>query len=67
MSQLAELWHTTGLYQISFPQFFMILIGLTLLYLAIKKGFEPLLLIPPSRGGGPIWYFLNFAWRVGVD
>jgi sodium ion-translocating decarboxylase beta subunit len=51
MSQLAELWHTTGLYQISFPQFFMILIGLTLLYLAIKKGFEPLLLIPIGFGG----------------
>jgi oxaloacetate decarboxylase beta subunit len=51
MSQLTELWHTTGLYQISFPQFFMILIGLMLLYLAIKKGFEPLLLVPIGFGG----------------
>ncbi|MBQ13580.1 MAG: glutaconyl-CoA decarboxylase subunit beta [Gammaproteobacteria bacterium] len=51
MSQLTELWHTTGLYQISFPQFIMILIGLLLLYLAIKKGFEPLLLIPIGFGG----------------
>ena len=51
MSQLTELWHTTGLYQISFPQFIMILIGLLLLYLAIKRGFEPLLLIPIGFGG----------------
>ncbi|HAJ74818.1 MAG TPA: sodium ion-translocating decarboxylase subunit beta [Gammaproteobacteria bacterium] len=51
MSQLVELWQTTGIYQISFPQLVMILIGLSLLYLAIKKGFEPLLLVPIGFGG----------------
>lgn len=50
MSQLAELWQTTGIYQITFAQFAMILIGLLLLYLAIKKGFEPLLLVPIGFG-----------------
>jgi carboxybiotin decarboxylase len=51
MDQLIELWQTTGIYQIAFPQFAMIVIGLLLLYLAIKKGFEPLLLIPIGFGG----------------
>ena len=51
MNQLLELWQTTGIYQITFPQFAMIVIGLLLLYHAIKKGFEPLLLIPIGFGG----------------
>ena len=51
MSRLQELWQSTGIYQIEFTQFVMILIGLMLLYLAIKKGFEPLLLIPIGFGG----------------
>ena len=51
MSQLVALWQTTGIYQISFPQCVMILIGFLLLYLAIKKGFEPLLLVPIGFGG----------------
>lgn len=51
MSRLLELWQTTGIYQLTFPQFAMIVIGFLLLYLAIKKGFEPLLLIPIGFGG----------------
>ena len=51
MSQLVELWQSTGIYQITLPQFLMILIGSLLLYLAIKKGFEPLLLVPIGFGG----------------
>ena len=41
----------TGLAQISLGQVVMILIGLSLLYLAIVKGFEPLLLVPIGFGG----------------
>jgi len=51
MSKLLELWGTTGIVQIEFGQFAMILVGFLLLYLAIKKGFEPLLLIPIGFGG----------------
>lgn len=51
MSRLLELWQTTGIVQMTIPQFVMILVGLLLLYLAIKKGFEPLLLIPIGFGG----------------
>ena len=51
MSRLLELWQTTGIYQLTLPQFAMIVVGFLLLYLAIKKGFEPLLLIPIGFGG----------------
>ncbi|MFT7015773.1 MAG: oxaloacetate decarboxylase beta subunit, partial [Pseudohongiellaceae bacterium] len=51
MDQLLELWQTTGIVQITLGQSFMIVIGLLLLYLAIKKGFEPLLLVPIGFGG----------------
>lgn len=51
MSRLLELWQTTGIVQMTLPQLSMILIGMLLLYLAIKKGFEPLLLIPIGFGG----------------
>ena len=46
MEQLNTLWLSTGLYQLSVGQFVMILVGLVLLFLAIRKNFEPLLLIP---------------------
>jgi len=51
MYQLIELWHTTGIYQLKLDQFFMILVALGLLYLAINRGFEPLLLVPIGFGG----------------
>ena len=51
MDQLLQLWQSTGLYQMHLDQFAMICIGLTLLYLAIVKGFEPLLLVPIGFGG----------------
>jgi len=51
MDQLTSLWQTTGIYQLQLGQLVMIGIGLTLLYLAIAKGFEPLLLVPIGFGG----------------
>ncbi|PHS23413.1 MAG: glutaconyl-CoA decarboxylase subunit beta [Methylophaga sp.] len=51
MDQLVQLWHNTGLYQITPGQGFMILICMLLLYLAINKNFEPLLLVPIGFGG----------------
>ncbi len=48
---LLQLWHSTGLYNFSFGQVLMIAIGCLLIYLAIKKGFEPLLLLPIGFGG----------------
>jgi oxaloacetate decarboxylase beta subunit len=51
MEPILELWHTTGIYQLGAGQAVMIGIGLMLLYLAISKGFEPLLLVPIGFGG----------------
>jgi sodium ion-translocating decarboxylase beta subunit len=51
MEQLLELWRGTGIYLIQPDQVVMIGIGLLLLYLAIAKGFEPLLLVPIGFGG----------------
>ena len=51
MEKLLMLWQSTGLYQIAPGQVLMILVCLLLIFLAIRKGFEPLLLIPIGFGG----------------
>jgi carboxybiotin decarboxylase len=51
MEKLLKLWQSTGLYHIEVGQVFMIAVCMLLIYLAIKKGFEPLLLIPIGFGG----------------
>ena len=51
MNQLWTFWQSTGMYLLTLDQLIMILIGLLLLYLAIIKQFEPLLLIPIGFGG----------------
>ncbi|WP_043528307.1 sodium ion-translocating decarboxylase subunit beta [Litchfieldella xinjiangensis] len=51
MDKLMTLWYGSGLYNLSLGQAVMILVGLGLLYLAIQKRFEPLLLVPIGFGG----------------
>jgi oxaloacetate decarboxylase beta subunit len=51
MDLLDQLWNGSGLAQMTFGQFAMILISLVLLYLAIAKKFEPLLLVTIGFGG----------------
>lgn len=51
MDKLLKLWHSTGLYHLEPGQLLMIVVCLALIYLAIRKGFEPLLLIPIGFGG----------------
>ena len=51
MEQFTQLWQATGLLQMTLGQLAMIGVGLLLLYLAIRKGFEPLLLVPIGFGG----------------
>jgi oxaloacetate decarboxylase beta subunit len=51
MDKLMTLWTGSGLFNLSIGQFFMICVGLLLLFLAIRKGFEPLLLVPIGFGG----------------
>ncbi|MCF7203603.1 sodium ion-translocating decarboxylase subunit beta [Pseudomonas oligotrophica] len=51
METLSKLWFSTGLYHAAPGQIFMMLVCFGLIYLAIRKGFEPLLLIPIGFGG----------------
>lgn len=79
MDNLISLWHSTGLYNFSSGQAFMMLIGFLLLFLAIKKGFEPLLLLPIGFGAilsnipiagiadeGGLLYYLYFGIKTGI-
>lgn len=50
MDNLMNLWSSSGIAQLQLGQSFMMLIGLGLLFLAIRKGFEPLLLVPIGFG-----------------
>lgn len=51
MENILNLWTGSGVYNITGGQVSMILVCLFLLYLAIRKGFEPLLLVPIGFGG----------------
>jgi carboxybiotin decarboxylase len=51
LDALAELWRSTGVAGFSWQQVVMIVVGLLLIYLAIAKNFEPLLLVPIGFGG----------------
>ncbi|MFW3614691.1 sodium ion-translocating decarboxylase subunit beta [Billgrantia antri] len=51
MDKLLTLWEGSGLYNLTLGQAVMIVVGLLLLYLAIYKKFEPLLLVPIGFGG----------------
>jgi len=50
MEHLYGLWLDSGFAQITWGQIVMTLVGLLLLFLAIKKNFEPLLLVPIGFG-----------------
>jgi len=68
---LMRFWQDTGFANIEVGQIIMILISFVLLFLAIKKGFEPLLLVPIAFGmlltnlpmaeimGKPVYTFLT--------
>jgi oxaloacetate decarboxylase beta subunit len=51
MELILEIWHGSGLYQITIGQAVMLAICLGLLYLGIVKKFEPLLLVTIGFGG----------------
>lgn len=51
MDLIEQIWQGSGLYQLTLGQFVMICVGLGLLYLAIVRKFEPLLLVTIGFGG----------------
>lgn len=73
METLLKFWHDTGLYSMEPGQLAMMLVGFGMLYLAIKKGFEPLLLLPIAvgtlmvniPGAGLGWSAAEWAIRTG--
>ncbi|PHS70227.1 MAG: glutaconyl-CoA decarboxylase subunit beta [Methylophaga sp.] len=77
MDQLLQLWHNSGLYQMTAGQGVMIVIGMLLLYLAINKNFEPLLLVPigfggvlaniPGAGLAEVGGILHIFYSVGIE
>lgn len=77
MEQLQRLWAETSLMHGSFGQWFMMLIGLGFMYLAIAKKFEPLLLLPigfgailaniPNAGLVEAGGFLENVYTVGIS
>lgn len=50
MDQFTQLWQSSGLANIEPGNLVMMAVGLGLLFLAIRKGFEPLLLVPIGMG-----------------
>ena len=47
---LSNLWDQTAFMNLEWGNYVMILVACVFLYLAIRKGFEPLLLIPIAFG-----------------
>lgn len=77
MEILGELWRASGLYNLTLGQIAMICIGLVLIWFAIARKYEPLLLLPIGFGGilanvpvaaisGPDG-FLGMIYVVGVS
>lgn len=50
MEKLQQLLRASGIYQLALGQAVMMLVGLLLVFLAIRKKFEPLLLLPIGMG-----------------
>lgn len=77
MEKLAILWQSTSLPHFELGQVIMMLVGLGLLYLAIVKKFEPLLLLPigfgavltniPLAGFSEVGGLLHYIYYIGVD
>jgi oxaloacetate decarboxylase beta subunit len=68
MSGLKEFWEFTGFYNITWGHVVMIIVGLIFITLAIKKEYEPLLLVPIGFGVliGNIPFFQNIGLQIGI-
>ena len=50
LDSFVNLWHDTGIANFNYQNGIMIIVSFIFLYLAIRRGFEPLLLVPISFG-----------------
>lgn len=77
MESLHTLWLSTGLANFELGQVIMMLVGCLLLFLAIAKNFEPLLLVPmgfgailtniPVAGFSEVGGLLHYIYYAGID
>ncbi|MDG1751313.1 MAG: sodium ion-translocating decarboxylase subunit beta [Thalassotalea sp.] len=77
MESLHILWMSTGLANFELGQVIMMLVGCGLLFLAIAKNFEPLLLLPmgfgailtniPVAGFSEVGGLLHYIYYAGID
>ena len=77
MDSLNKLWLSTGLANFELGQVIMMIVGCVLLYLAIARNFEPLLLLPmgfgailtniPLAGFSEAGGLLHFIYYAGID
>ncbi len=77
MESLTKLWLSTGLANFELGQVIMMLVGCGLLYLAIARNFEPLLLLPmgfgavltniPVAGFSEVGGLLHYIYYAGID
>ncbi len=77
MDSLNKLWLSTGLANFELGQVVMMLVGCGLLYLAIARNFEPLLLLPmgfgsiltniPLAGFSEVGGLLHYIYYAGID
>jgi len=77
MDSLIKLWFSTGLANFELGQVVMMLVGCGLLYLAISRNFEPLLLLPmgfgailtniPVAGFSEVGGLLHYIYYAGID
>ena len=80
MDGVQAFWQSMGIANMDLGQLFMMLVGGLLIYLAINRKFEPLLLLPIGFGavlsnipvagiaeeGGLLWYFYHVGIETGV-
>ncbi len=62
-SSLETFWHFTGFYNCEWTNLVMLLVGCFFIYLAIKRNFEPLLLVPIGFG----MLIGNIPFQTGMD
>ncbi|HBC58662.1 MAG TPA: sodium ion-translocating decarboxylase subunit beta, partial [Gammaproteobacteria bacterium] len=77
MDKLEQIWISTGIANITPGQGLMMAVGLILIYLAINKEFEPLLLLPigfgavlsniPVAGIGGEEGLLGMVYHAGIE
>lgn len=65
MDAILTLWQSTGIANVTWRELLMLLVGVGLIYLAIAKRFEPLLLLP--IGFGAILSNIPVAGMAGPD